>query len=1853
MKKLLLLFMTAVLGLCSLRATAQATLTVADGTSSNYYVPVYGLYMDYYLRTQIIYPEAMLADMVGGTITQLSFYFQTPPTDPAEWTSTMNIGLGVTDQATLPAASFASNPTAVVYTGTLDASSNVMTVTLTTPYLYTGGNLFLELTSTTVGGYSSAYFYGIESNGASVTGYNSSSVSGIVSVYQRNFLPKTTFGYSTGPVNCPPTGTLSVSNTTANDATVSWSASTGGNAYLVQYKPASVQSWNSSDVVTDNANDTTYSFSGLLSPATTYNVRVACLCDDGDTSIFRTATFTTACGSTSALPITENFDGFSHTNNDNNVLPNCWDRLNNGTGNYANHPTVYYASNNAHSGNYSLRFYTGSGDDYADQYAFLPALDLNSVSIQDLSLGVYMRRQGNNTTFRLVVGVTEGTDISTFVAVDTLTTNSGTYAYRETSFASYSGSGDRITLKAFKPATGNNRGNIDDLILGSNLCAAPSGLTATASDVSSVTLQWTENGSASVWEIEYGPVGFATGAGTTVTAYEHPFTVTGLDPASTYAFQVRSDCGGGTSDWSGRTTGTTTCVPLTSIPFTEDFNGYTHTTNANNGNGTNNLPNCWDAVNTGSNYTAYPYVYYSSTYAYSGNYALRFYTSTGNNYADQYAVLPALDASIPLNTLQVSFVARANAATNPFTVVVGEMSGGASTFVAIDTVIVTGTAYNAYVAYLDSYTGSGNRIALKASKNPGTNNNRGYIDDVTVEPLSNCRLVSGVQVNNITTTSADVSWTPNGDETSWIVEYRATGDAVWETVTTTSNPYTITGLNNATAYQVHVAADCGAETSVSSANVAFTTEVCDSVDRCLYTFNLTGEYSDSWDGSSITVRQNGITVANLTISGNNYSATHQVALCDGLNTTLSFSAGSYSDECSFTVSEPDGTVFFSASDPASGTLTSFMTSCIVSNCERPESVIVNNIGNTSATVSWVSSPAITAWNVEYKPVNGSTWTVEPTTSNPHVLYNLDPLTQYEVRVQADCGDELSAYRGTTFTTAACDVADQCPYEFVLTDGYGDGWNGAALNVRQKGITIASMTIPDGQYSATYQLLLCDTSTISLVWSAGNYDDECSFVVNNSVDAVVYTSGTLSSGVLTTLTVSCTMPACPKPSNLTVTGVGSTTATVSWTSFGTVSAWNIEYKPATSSTWTTEPTTSNPHTLYNLDPSTIYDIRVQSDCGGEVSDWREGTFTTTACEAADQCNFLFSLLDNYGDGWNGASLEVWQNNVTVASLTVSGTSSTQQVPLCDNADITLVWVSGNYDDECSFTVTDPFGEVVYTSGSLTGGTLLTFTAHCTPPTCPKPTGLTVSGITTNTATLGWTPGGSEPSWNAEYRPTGTTTWISEPTSNNPHTLTSLTPSTSYEARVQADCGGGDLSEWVTTSFTTDCETTFLPYTENFESYTGTTYNQEGPSPLCWTTYSANTSYSAPHVISGGDYYYTASGNSMVFTCSGSGAGVNAYAALPTFDQPLNTLRLNFWYAMENATYGDLSVGYVTDLNNVASSFVSVTAIPGVSSPGDTISVLFTSAEIPSTGNICFRWHKDGTFYSCFVDNVSVTVAGDAPVVTNPTVATNAATAVAQTTATLNGTITNPDNVTISAKGFEWKTTTGGTYQTVNATGSGLSYSLTGLTANTGYTFRAFITFNGNTVYGDEMTFTTLQQGVEPCDVPTGVTASNITGEGATITWDNNANASSWNIQYKPANGQLTSATTSTHSYIITGLTPGTTYNVQVQAVCDGNNTSDWSAIYSFTTTTGIHSWLENSVKVFPNPANDFVNVQCTMYNVQLSADLHIFDVYGKLVQTVPMTGETTAINVSNLADGMYFVRVATEAGMVTKPFVVKR
>ena len=189
------------------------------------------------------------------------------------------------------------------------------------------------------------------------------------------------------------------------------------------------------------------------------------------------------------------------------------------------------------------------------------------------------------------------------------------------------------------------------------------------------------------------------------------------------------------------------------------------------------------------------------------------------------------------------------------------------------------------------------------------------------------------------------------------------------------------------------------------------------------------------------------------------------------------------------------------------------------------------------------------------------------------------------------------------------------------------------------------------------------------------------------------------------------------------------------------------------------------------------------------------------------------------------------------------------------------------------------------------------------------------------------------------------------------------------------------------------------------------------------------------------------------------------------------------------------------------------------------------------------------------------------------------------------------------------------------------------------------------YNATITITAVFTGtpVQPCDVPTGLTATEIGSDHITITWDNNTNVTNWNVQYRPIGGAWASVTAPTNTYDITGLTPETQYEIQVQANCGDGNLSDWSASITATTTVGIENYLTNSISLYPNPANEYIDVRVDELNV---TNMEVFDVYGKLISTVDVIDNPTRFNVSGLANGMYFVRVTTEQGVVTKSFIKK-
>jgi len=194
-KKVFSLMMTLLLAVTGFVRAQE--LTVHDATSTNSYVPFYGLWVDDYTRSEMIYPATELFTMAGADINGLTFYKSS--TSTSSWGSaSFQVYLKEVDNTTLDAYIGMTNAT-IVYEGGIDAAGGEIQVTInfTTPYHYNGGNLLVGIYETATGSYSSAYWYGENVSGASASGYNSSNPAN-ATFNQRNFLPKTTFAYTGG-----------------------------------------------------------------------------------------------------------------------------------------------------------------------------------------------------------------------------------------------------------------------------------------------------------------------------------------------------------------------------------------------------------------------------------------------------------------------------------------------------------------------------------------------------------------------------------------------------------------------------------------------------------------------------------------------------------------------------------------------------------------------------------------------------------------------------------------------------------------------------------------------------------------------------------------------------------------------------------------------------------------------------------------------------------------------------------------------------------------------------------------------------------------------------------------------------------------------------------------------------------------------------------------------------------------------------------------------------------------------------------------------------------------------------------------------------------------------------------------------------------------------------------------------------------------------------------------------------------------------------------------------------------------------------------------------------------------------
>ena len=363
-------------------------------------------------------------------------------------------------------------------------------------------------------------------------------------------------------------------------------------------------------------------------------------------------------------------------------------------------------------------------------------------------------------------------------------------------------------------------------------CPPPSNLDTSNVTASSASLDWTENGSASQWQVDFGNAGYTLGNGDTIFTATKPVVVSGLNSSTPYEFYVRSICGpGDTSAWVGPFSFSTSIAPprgvncITGFPsaaFAEEFDDLSTWTGDI---GTGATAGDWNSRTggTGSLNTGPSGAHSGSNYA---------YVETSGNYGQTARIVsPMIDLSTAQDSAELSFWLHAYGATiGTFNVNVSTSPTGPFTTIFSTSGEIQQAETDPYVnvgVRLDSYVGQ--QIYLQLEYTIGST----FTGDIAIDQLEintcvTCPAPTDLGASNATLSTADLDWTENGSATEWQIEFGTTGYSIGsgDSVITTQNPFTLGGLASSTTYDYYVRSICGpGDTSIWMGPFTFNTAI--------------------------------------------------------------------------------------------------------------------------------------------------------------------------------------------------------------------------------------------------------------------------------------------------------------------------------------------------------------------------------------------------------------------------------------------------------------------------------------------------------------------------------------------------------------------------------------------------------------------------------------------------------------------------------------------------------------------------------------------------------------------------------------------------------------------------------------------------------------------------------------------------------------------------------------------------------------------------------------------------------------------------------------------------------------------
>lgn len=314
----------------------------------------------------------------------------------------------------------------------------------------------------------------------------------------------------------------------------------------------------------------------------------------------------------------------------------------------------------------------------------------------------------------------------------------------------------------------------------------------------------------------------------------------------------------------------------------------------------------------------------------------------------------------------------------------------------------------------------------------------------------------------------------------------------------------------------------------------------------------------------------------------------------------------------------------------------------------------------------------------------------------------------------------------------------------------------------------------------------------------------------------------------------TPPTCLRPTSLNTSSITSNSAILGWLDNNNATSWECIALPAGSPLPTSNSTgyvnaVTNPYTFTGLASSTCYTFYVRTVCSAaDKSDWSVGAnvctgiapavcggqfvdaggpnlaynansnITTTICPTnpGDVVTVTFSSF-NTEASWDG--LLVYNGNTTsstqISSANGTGNGALNTLPGAYWGNLTGSNLPG------PFTSSSSDGCLTFkfiSDGSVQNPGWVANITCGPPPSCAAPNTLSVTGITTTSATLNWAASSSATSWEYVVVPVGapapTVDTNGTTITQNTVSVGGLTPISCYTFYVRALCSATDKSSW---------------------------------------------------------------------------------------------------------------------------------------------------------------------------------------------------------------------------------------------------------------------------------------------------------------------------------------------------------------------------------------------------------------------------------------------------------------------------